>query len=167
MPRPVKWRRVELIPEYRYFVPEDIPRCELEENVLKIEELEAIRLKDLEGLDQESCAEKMEVSRQTFQRIYNSAKEKVADSLVNGKAIRVKGGNYTQNICEFVCNDCGYRWKSRVEDIQEPRNGEVKCPQCGSSGFYCDKETRYCYGKKCGRGRGRGLGRGRGRRIEE
>ncbi len=114
MPRPVKWRRIENLPEYEYFVPVNVSNCELKENIIKVEELEAIRLKDLEGLDQETCAKKMEVSRQTFQRIYNEAKMKIADSLVNGKAIRIKGGNYTQNICVFICEKCGTKWENRV-----------------------------------------------------
>ncbi|AST56635.1 DNA-binding protein [Thermoanaerobacterium thermosaccharolyticum] len=66
----------------------------LNEVVLTVEEFEAIRLKDLEGLEQEECAEKMKVSRPTFFRIIISAREKVADALVNGKAIKVEGGNY-------------------------------------------------------------------------
>ncbi|RKD32981.1 DUF134 domain-containing protein [Thermohalobacter berrensis] len=156
MPRPVKWRRVEIIPEYKHFKPSNIPACELEENILKIEELEAVRLKDLEGLDQESCAERMAISRQTFQRIYNSAKKKIADSLVNGKAIRIRGGNYTRNLCTIKCNECGNEWESRVEDIEENQNNEKICPECGSTDLYCkEKENnRYCR-HRCRRRKGR------------
>ena len=66
----------------------------LEEVILTVEELEAVRLKDLEGLEQEECADMMKVSRPTFFRIITSARQKIADALVNGKAIRVEGGNY-------------------------------------------------------------------------
>jgi predicted DNA-binding protein (UPF0251 family) len=160
MPRPTKWRRIEYIPEYRYFIPTDVTKYELEENIIKVEELEAIRLRDLEGLDQETCAERMEVSRQTFQRIYNMAKEKVADSLINGKAIRVKGGKYTQKICQLVCNDCGNTWESRVEDIEEGADEAVKCPECSSVNVQCDSKPidNICHGRRCRR-RGRGFGR--------
>lgn len=158
MPRPIKWRRIENLPEYEYFAPINVANCELEENILKVEELEAIRLKDLEGLDQEACAKRMEVSRQTFQRIYNEAKMKIADSLVNGKAIRIKGGNYTQNICVFACKECGTRWENRVEDVHE---NEIMCPECGSKNIYCDNKPKRSFCQNRCRGRGRGLRRHR------
>jgi len=78
--RPTKWRKIENIPTITYFIPSDKDVAEVPENILKLEELEAIRLKDLEGLEQGECAEKMEVSRPTFQRILLSAREKIADS---------------------------------------------------------------------------------------
>ena len=62
MPRPTKFRRVDFFPENNYFVPMGKPKCELEEIVLKVEELEAMRLKDIEELNQEECAERMQVS---------------------------------------------------------------------------------------------------------
>ena len=99
MARPTKWRKIENIPTIPYFVPSEKDIDEVPKNVLLVEELEAIRLKDLEGLEQEECAEKMQVSRPTFQRILLSAREKVADSLINGKVIYIDGGNYTLNIC--------------------------------------------------------------------
>lgn len=80
MARPTKWRKIENIPTITYFIPSDKDVAEVPENILKLEELEAIRLKDLEGLEQGECAEKMEVSRPTFQRILLSAREKIADS---------------------------------------------------------------------------------------
>ncbi|WP_434654386.1 DUF134 domain-containing protein [Thermoanaerobacterium thermosaccharolyticum] len=94
MPRPQKCRWVKGEPNVNYFKPVGIPMHSLNEVVLTVEEFEAIRLKDLEGLEQEECAEKMKVSRPTFFRIIISAREKVADALVNGKAIKVEGGNY-------------------------------------------------------------------------
>ena len=78
MARPTKWRKIEHIPAIPYFVPSETEVAELPENILKLEELEAIRLKDLEGLEQGECAERMEISRPTFQRILLSAREKVA-----------------------------------------------------------------------------------------
>ena len=68
-------------------------KCELEELELKVEELEAMRLKDIEGLSQEECAQQMEISRQTFQNILDLAREKIAKALVEGKAIRIGGGD--------------------------------------------------------------------------
>lgn len=62
--------------------------------MLSIEEVEAIRLSDLEAMEQDACAESMEISRGTFQRIINTARRKLADALVHGKAIRIEGGSY-------------------------------------------------------------------------
>lgn len=97
MARPVKWRQIQSMPEIMNFSPTNILDETQKRNVLKMEELEAIRLKDLEGLDQNECAELMEVSRPTFRRILLSARIKIADSLVHGKALSFDGGNYVCN----------------------------------------------------------------------
>jgi predicted DNA-binding protein (UPF0251 family) len=115
MPRPVKWRKIEKMPSVLQFYPKVNNLKTAGENVLKLEELEAIRLKDLEGLEQGDCAEKMEVSRPTFQRILIAAREKVADSLVNGKSIRIEGGKYTRGIHPVRCLDCGRVWEESAE----------------------------------------------------
>ncbi len=94
MVRPRKIRQVKSIPEITYFKPAGVPLRELQEVVLTVEETEAIRLKDKEGKSQEECAKIMNISRPTFQRILNTAREKVADFLVNGKAIKIHGGDY-------------------------------------------------------------------------
>jgi predicted DNA-binding protein (UPF0251 family) len=69
-----------------------VPLRALEQVGLTVDELEAIRLADLEGLYQEAAAEQMNVSRQTFGRILEAAHRKVADALVNGKALSIEGG---------------------------------------------------------------------------
>lgn len=94
MPRPQKCRRVGFMPGVTYFKPAGIPMRMLEEVMLSLEEAEAVRLKDLEGLEQADGAESMNVSRPTFQRVLASARQKIADALLNGKAIRIEGGNY-------------------------------------------------------------------------
>ncbi|MDN5276461.1 MAG: uncharacterized protein PWR01_426 [Clostridiales bacterium] len=137
MARPVKWRRVEFIPNVRHFIPVDVPQSEVGENILQIEELEALRLKDLEGLEQEACAERMGISRQTFQRILNSAREKVADSLVNGKAIRIGGGYFTRNICRVYCRQCMAQWDESYENFSKIKEGVYTCPHCGSNDVVC------------------------------
>jgi predicted DNA-binding protein (UPF0251 family)/DNA-directed RNA polymerase subunit RPC12/RpoP len=149
MPRPVKWRKVSFIPGVRYFIPTGIPKCELEENLLKIEELEALRLKDLEGLEQEECAAKMEISRQTFQRILLAAREKLADALINGKAIRIEGGNFTSNICPIICESCGKEWDESYENFRKILEGTYECPDCGSKEVTCrfGRGKRFCAGK--------------------
>ncbi len=145
--RPTKWRKVEFIPNIQYFVPFGIDAETLQENVLRIEELEAIRLKDIEGLEQEDCAYSMEISRQTFQRILNAAREKIADSLINGKAIRIEGGNYTLNICPVECMDCGKHWNESYENFKKILNGEFNCPECNSKRIACsndEKKKKFC-----------------------
>jgi predicted DNA-binding protein (UPF0251 family) len=94
MPRPRLCRRVRSLPETTYFKPAGVPLRELEEVVLTVDEFEAVRLKDLEGLEQEECAKKMKISQPTFFRLLNSARKKIADAIVNGKAIKIEGGVY-------------------------------------------------------------------------
>lgn len=155
MARPIKWRKIEYIPAIPYFVPREDGVTELPVNILKLEELEAIRLKDLEGLEQGECAERMEVSRPTFQRILLSAREKVADSLINGKMIHIEGGNFTRNICPIKCKDCGKEWKESFENLEAIKNGNYLCPDCGSVNLICREDCgdKFCR-KNCWRHRG-------------
>ena len=95
MPRPKKRRRISFEPEVAIFKPAGISKFELEEIILKFEELEALKLKDIEGLSQIECAQKMDISRQTFQIIIESARKKVATALYDGKAIKIDGGHYS------------------------------------------------------------------------
>lgn len=95
MVRPRKQRMVEEKPKSHYFKPRGIPMRELEESILSIDETEAIRLADLLGLSHEDAGKKMGVSRQTFGRIVQKARNKIADAVINGKAINIQGGDYT------------------------------------------------------------------------
>ena len=92
MPRPRHCRRVAQMPQANYYKPRGIPLSVLEEVTLTVDEFEAIRLTDLEGLYQAEAAEKMSISRQTLGRILESAHKKIADALVHGKALLIKGG---------------------------------------------------------------------------
>ncbi|MHB1153138.1 MAG: DUF134 domain-containing protein [Eubacteriales bacterium] len=148
MARPTKWRKIDNIPTIPYFIPSNEDIAELPQNIILIEELEAIRLKDLEGLEQEECAERMQVSRPTFQRILLSAREKVADSLINGKNIHIGGGNYTRNICPVKCIECGKEWMESYENLETIKSGEYVCTDCGSVDVICSQN---CKGKYCRR----------------
>lgn len=86
-------RRVWLHPNVTYFKPAGIRMIHLEEITMTVDEFEAIRLKDYEDMDQTKAAKKMGISQPTFQRLLESARKKVADAFVNGKAIRIEGGN--------------------------------------------------------------------------
>jgi predicted DNA-binding protein (UPF0251 family) len=92
MPRPKCPRHVCGIPDKNYFKPRGIPASDLEEVILTLDEYEAIRLADYEQLYQEEAAGKMNISRQTFGRIIEAAHKKIADVLLNGKALKIKGG---------------------------------------------------------------------------
>ena len=92
MPRPRKTRFVSGYPSIKAFAPHGVPPSG--EVPLNVEELEAIRLSDFEKLDQEKAAALMEVSRQTYGRILSSARERVADALITGKALVIGGGDY-------------------------------------------------------------------------
>ena len=113
---------------------------------VSLKELEAIRLKDLEGLEQSECADKMEVSRPTFQRILLSARGKIADSLVNGKTIHIEGGNFTQNICPVRCLDCGKERMESFEKLNSIQGGTYVCPECGSKNIACGHSCRGKFG---------------------
>ena len=95
MPRPCCQRRVEFVPSVTYFKPAGIPLRELEEVVVTLDELESLRLADLNGMYQEQAAEQMKISRPTFARIVEAARKKVAEALIHGKALRLEGGPIT------------------------------------------------------------------------
>ena len=94
MPRPRRHRRVKYCPDICYFKPAGIPKRLLEEVNLKVEEFEALRLKDYRELDQKECAKKMNVSQSTFHRLLSVARKKITESIVEGKAVRIEGGIY-------------------------------------------------------------------------
>ena len=115
MPRPIKCRRVCRVPDVNKFGPKKI--LSVEEIIMNVEEYESIRLMDLEGMDQTECAEFMGVARSTFQRIYATARKKIAQSLIEGKLLKIEGGNF--KVCQKndgirQCNKkC--RWENEVE----------------------------------------------------
>jgi predicted DNA-binding protein (UPF0251 family) len=118
------------MPEVALFTPVGNHSRPPEEICLSIEEAEAIRLKDLEGLGQEECAQRMRVSRSTFHRILELARSKVADALLNGKAIRIEGGNFEMAMRRFRCANDGYEWQVPFERLIA--NRPLACPLCNS-----------------------------------
>jgi uncharacterized protein len=94
MVRPRKCRMVTTTPKVDYFKPRGVPLRDLNEVRLSVEELEALRLVEVEGLEQEEAAELMNVSRQTFGRILSTAWRTVAQAVVLGMALRIEGGDY-------------------------------------------------------------------------
>jgi len=125
--RRFKCRRVAFVPGVTFFKPAGIPLRDLEEIQLTVEEAEAIRLKDLEGLEQEECAEKMNISRPTFQRVLYSARQKIADALLNGKAIRIEGGNFEVSPLRLRCAT-NHEWEVPFQTIMA--GAPQFCPVC-------------------------------------
>ncbi len=158
MPRPIKWRRVDFMPQVTYFKPVGIPLRSLEDVCLSVEEAEAIRLKDLEGLEQEECGERMHISRPTFRRVLESARKKLADALISGKAIRVEGGNFEMAMRRFRCADNGHEWDVPFEAMVA--GPPPVCPECQS----LNALPIYPPGFGLGRGGWRGHRGGRWRR---
>ena len=140
MVRPRNCRRVGSMPQSRYFTPRGIPLSELEEVILAVDEFEAIRLADLEGLYQQQAAEKMNVSRQTFGRIIESAHRKVSEALVQGKALKIEGGKFEMApMRRFRCDDCQHSW-----DLAYGTGRPESCPSCESSNIYRAQEDDRC-----------------------
>jgi uncharacterized protein len=106
MARPKKERLVKIPPIMEGFKPFGIPIKELEPVVLFFEEYESIRLADYEGLTQEQAAEEMRISRPTFTRIYEKARQSVAEAFIEGKAIFFEGGRYYSDDFWYKCESC-------------------------------------------------------------
>ena len=94
MPRPIRRRKIERLPVYRSFSPDDVTA--VESIRMTVDEFEALRLLDGEGITQEACAARMHIARTTVTAIYDSARKKIADVLVHGKRLLITGG-----CCEF------------------------------------------------------------------
>ena len=127
MVRPKKCRMVASLPNVTYYKPAGIPLRLLNEVRLSIEEAEALRLKELEGLEQSEGAVRMGISRPTFQRILSSARKKVADALLNGKAIRIEGGNFQITGTRSCCHR-DHNW---VRQLDSNNMDTTNCPVCG------------------------------------
>lgn len=181
MGRPPRRRIVECLPKAAFFKPAGIPARELQQVELAVDEVEALRLTDLLGLSQEEAADRLGVSRPTVGRVLEAARRKVADALVNGKALAIEGGVY-QILRSNCCEECGHRWVPMTAaegpapgpTAEGPAPKDERCPFCGSAA------VRRCPPPMCGRGvlgagrpgggpgvgdgfRGGGPGAGRGR----
>jgi uncharacterized protein len=112
MARPKKHRRINCNPVSYYFKPRGVPMYKLAEVVLDHDELEALRLADLLKLSHDEGAKKMKISRATFGRIISNAREKTADSILNGKAIRINDlpEKHSQPERSKFCKGCGRSW---------------------------------------------------------
>jgi len=124
----MKLRQVAMAPSVTFFKPAGIPMSSLDVVTLALEEVEAIRLKDIEDLHQEECAVRMGVSRATFHQVLGSARAKLADAILNGKAIRVEGGMFAFPGKRFRCRRDGSEWVLPPGPL--PGVSSVSCPNC-------------------------------------
>jgi len=135
MVRPRIKRIIEKFPNITYYKPAGVPLSVLEEVVITFDELEAIRLTSLKNMSQVDAADKMGVSQPTIHRLILSFEKKITDALINGKAIRIEGG-----------------------DIMPNRDGTGTGP-AGARGYGRGKGRGQAQGQGYGRGRGQGIGR--------
>lgn len=133
MARPKKNRIVAFGPEVVYFKPKGILQADVEEICLAVDEREAVRLADLLGLSYEEAGQKMGISRATFGRIVQRGRKMIADALINGKAIRIEGGNYTVHTEKptFICDKCRHQWEEVIG-----KAGYDRCPECRHDYFH-------------------------------
>jgi predicted DNA-binding protein (UPF0251 family) len=131
---------------------------------LGLEEAEALRLKDMRGMDQESCAMEMALTRPTFQRILASARKKIATALYEGRTIIIEGGHFIMENRVFECLDCGEKWEVEPCGTDRRHGYEIPCPKCGSLNKtkIMDGGERHACGGPHGHGRG-GCGCGCGK----
>lgn len=151
MVRPRKIKLVNFEPDVTYFKPRAVPLSNLEEVEITLDELESLRLSNLEKLNQTLAAQKMQVHQSTFQRTLTRANEKITDALVNGKAIKIRGGEYKMpggdrtgplglgrgrgfnrgstnagpsGVC--ICPSCGHE----EQHVRGQPCNQKKCPKC-------------------------------------
>ena len=134
MPRPKKYRKVKCSPSAYYFKPRAISLSSLEEITLESDELESLRLADFLALSHEKSAEQMKISRATFGRIVEKARCKIADAILNGKAIRISDelpAQLKNKVTE--CHEC----KSCAKRKTKTKNG--LCIDCNGLNKRSDK----------------------------
>ncbi len=104
VPRPRKWRKVCCLPERSQYGPLNGAGESEPGIVMSVDEYEAIRLIDLMNFTQEECADQMNIARTTVQRIYEGARRKIAEALVDGRTLTIEGGEY--QLCEGLEDTC-------------------------------------------------------------
>jgi len=133
MARPRKCRRIGFVPRCYKFKPAGVPGSELEEVLITLDELEAVRLADLEQLYQEDAAQKMEISRQSFGLIIATARKKIADSIINGKLLKVEQVDFSSDL-NADCPKC-------KDNFSKP---DSLCEKCAKKQFFSqESNNRY------------------------
>ena len=123
---PYRKRRIQLPPNYKNFKPSGVPRNLLKSLTISVDEYEALRLADYEGLEHLQASEKMGISRPTFTRLIEKARRKMAKTIIEGLELVVEGGNIEFQNTLRRCRDCGDEQIIPSDKIVED------CPECGS-----------------------------------
>ncbi|MBD3354585.1 DUF134 domain-containing protein [Candidatus Woesearchaeota archaeon] len=150
MPRPRRQRRIRFQPGTTHFKPAGIRLSAMNEVVLTMGEFEAVRLKDFEDIDQTKAAKKMNISQPTFARLIDTARKKIADAIVNGKAIRIQGGNYqmVKQPGRGAGRGQGGQGRGRMGGgFAAGPSGVCRCPKCGKEVPH--QRGQPCYDMKC------------------
>jgi len=147
MARPEKFRIIKSPPLFNHFKPAVIPMNRLDRIDLTIAEYEAIRLADYQNLDHVDAAKLMEISRPTFTRLIEKARQKIAALIIEGKALIIEGGNVHFNENLIKCMDCGHLFKLNINQDSK------KCEKCSSENI-SDLAFEFGHGRCC-RNRGR------------
>ncbi len=147
-------------PGFTYFKPAGVGVADLEETVLTVDEYEAVRLKDFEGMEQSKAAAKMGISQPTFHRLLLCARKKISEAIVNGKAIKIQGGDYKmarpgrglgrgtgRGAGQGAGLGRGTGPGGRMGGVGAGPGGRCVCPECG----YEETQVRGhpCMDKKC------------------
>jgi uncharacterized protein len=144
MPNRKRLKKVGIPPPMEGFRPFGLPLKDLEPVVLFIEEYEAIRLTDYENLNQEEAAERMNISRPTFTRLYEKARKNIAKAFVEGKAILIQGGTYITDDYWYKCRDC-----NEVMIALKPIDQCRKCDSENIAQLNNPDRTEYCICVSC------------------
>ena len=124
---PYRRRRVQLPPRFKNFKPSGVPRKMIQSVTLLVDEYEAIRLADHLGMEHLAASEKMNISRPTFTRLIEQARQKVAHAIVEGLELIIEGGNVDFSSTFYRCQECGEEQTAPVD------SNSINCPECGSA----------------------------------
>lgn len=149
MPRPRRIRRIFFNPRITYFKPAGVRMIDLAETILEKDELEAVRLIDLEQIEQKKVAKQMKISQPTLSRLLASARKKIAGALVDGKAIKIQGGVYKMVKGRGLGTRrmAGARGRGRMGGFAAGPGGQCVCPKCGHKVQH--QVGVPCYQQKC------------------
>jgi len=157
MPRPRLLRRIFFQPNVTQFMPQGVKSSY--EEILTYEEIETIRLKDLENLEQNKAAKQMKISQPTFSRLLDSARKKIANAIINGQAIKIQGGNFKmvqptgrglglgRGQGMGAGRGAGAGGRGRMGGFAAGPGGECVCPKCGARAPH--QTSVPCYKQKC------------------
>ncbi|MBR9975661.1 MAG: DUF134 domain-containing protein [Bacteroidetes bacterium] len=167
MPRPRIPRRIDTPPRFLQFKPVGVPRRLLETVTMTVDEIEAIRLADREGLDHQPAAERMGISRPTFTRLIEAARSKLAMCIIDGKELVIEGGDVDYEHSLQRCRDCGDEVREATDAPREETTAANTDPQAEEACRACGSENVDDLAELALRGRFRGHNRGRGQKVRQ